>query len=57
MQEIKDYLSDNTDLSDAQINELAYDILHRLDYSPIYNQIDEILRQFSYTDDYAKSQG
>lgn len=57
MEEIKAYLFNNTDLSDAQVDELAYEIEQRIDYSPIYDQIDKILEQFAQSDDYAKSQG
>lgn len=38
--DIKSYLADNTDLPEEQIVELAYHCYMKLDYKPIYEQID-----------------
>ena len=38
--DIKLYLQDNTDLSDAVINVITPEIYSRLDYQPMYEQID-----------------
>ena len=41
--EIYDYLIDNLDLpDDANTQYIADEIYYRLDYSPIYRQIDEL---------------
>ena len=45
--DIKGYLQDNTDLSDEVINYIAPQILNRLDYQPIYNQIDVLAHQLT----------
>jgi hypothetical protein len=45
---IKTYLGDMFNeklIPEAQLNELAELVYSRLDYSPIYNQIDEIVHQ------------
>lgn len=41
-EEIKLYLQDNTDLSDEVINTITTEIYNRLDYAPMYEQIDEL---------------
>lgn len=53
--EIKDYLSDNTDLPESALDDLAHDIEERLDYTHMYEQIDELLKQFTYWDDYDRT--
>lgn len=40
--DIKLYLQDNTGLSDAVINVITNEIYNRLDYEPMYRQIDEL---------------
>lgn len=40
--DIKLYLQGNTDLSDAVINVITKEIYNRLDYQPMYRQIDEL---------------
>lgn len=55
LDEIKDYLSDNTELPDGKLTELAYDIQSRLDPTPMHDQIDELLRQFGYAEDYERT--
>lgn len=40
--DIKLYLQDNTDLSDAVIKVITPEISRRLDYQPMYEQIDEL---------------
>ena len=39
-EDIKLYLQDNTDLSDEVIRAITPDIYNRLDYQPMYEQID-----------------
>lgn len=52
LQEVRDYLYDNTDFTDSELTELAYEIHGRLDPTPMHEQIDELLRQFEYAEDY-----
>ena len=40
-EDIKLYLQDNTDLSDAEIRVITPEIYNRLDYQPMYEQMDE----------------
>lgn len=40
--DIKLYLQDNTDLSDEVISLITPQIYNRLDYQPMYEQIDEL---------------
>ena len=41
-EDIKLYLQDNTDLSDEVIRVITPDIYNRLDYKPMYEQIDAL---------------
>jgi hypothetical protein len=41
--DIRLYLEDNTDLSDEAISRIAPVIQDRLDYSPMYEQIDTLV--------------
>ncbi len=41
-EDIKLYLQDNTDLSDEVIRVITPDIYNRLDYQPMYEQIDAL---------------
>lgn len=41
--DIRLYLEDNTDLSDEAISRIAPGIQDRLDYSPMYEQIDTLV--------------
>ena len=41
-EDIKLYLQDNTDLSDEVINTITTEIYNRLNYQPMYDQIDEL---------------
>lgn len=41
-EDIQLYLQDNTDLSDEVINTITTEIYNRLDYTPMYEQIDEL---------------
>ena len=41
-EDIKLYLQDNTDLSDEVIRVITPDICNRLDYQPMYEQIDAL---------------
>jgi uncharacterized protein YpuA (DUF1002 family) len=41
-QEIKIYLQDTTSLTEDQVELLAYQVKSQLDYTNIYDQIDEI---------------
>jgi hypothetical protein len=41
--DIRCYLGDNTDLSEGQIIKCAYNYYMRLDYGPIYEQIDTLV--------------
>lgn len=43
-EDIKLYLQDNTDLSDEVIRVITPEIYKRLNYSPMYDQIDELTR-------------
>lgn len=45
--DIKIYLGDTTDLPEDQIASLATRIYCRLDYSPLYEQIDELVKLFT----------
>jgi hypothetical protein len=40
--DIKLYLEDNTDLSDEAIKVITPEIYNRLDYKPMYEQIDQL---------------
>lgn len=40
--DIKLYLQDNTDLSDQVISDIAENIYNRLDYQPMFEQIDTL---------------
>ena len=40
--DIRLYLQDNTDLSDKVISLITPQIYNRLDYKPMYEQIDEL---------------
>ena len=42
IEDITLYLGDNTDLTDKQISDIAEEIYNRLDYSPMYEQIDTL---------------
>ena len=41
-EDIKGYLQDNTDLSDAVIRVITPEIYKRLNYQPMYDQIDDL---------------
>ena len=41
-QEIKNYLRDTTSLTEDQLELIAYQVKNQLDYTNIYNQIDQI---------------
>jgi len=41
-EDIKLYLQDKTDLSDAVIRVITPEIYNRLDYQPMYEQIDQL---------------
>ena len=45
--DIKIYLGDTTDLPEEQITSLAARIYCRLNYSPLYEQIDELVKLFT----------
>ena len=45
-QEIKIYLRDTTSLSEDQLQLVAYQIRRRLNYAPIYDQIDVLKDEF-----------
>ena len=45
--DIKIYLGDTTDLPEEQITSLAARISCRLDYSALYEQIDELVKLFT----------
>ena len=45
--DIKIYLGDTTDLPEEQVTSLAARIYCRLDYSPLYEQIDELVKLFT----------
>lgn len=42
IEDIKTYLADNTDFNSNQLHILAEHIYFRIDYSPIYDQIDRL---------------
>jgi hypothetical protein len=52
---IRDYLWNNTDLPESTLDDVAQDIEERLDYSPIYDQIDKLLKQSAYAADYERT--
>jgi hypothetical protein len=52
---IRDYLWNNTDLPESTLDDVAQDIEERLDYSPIYEQIDKLLKQSAYAADYERT--
>lgn len=52
---IRDYLWNNTDLPESTLDDFARDIEERLDYTPMYEQIDELLKQFAYWEDYDRT--
>jgi uncharacterized protein YpuA (DUF1002 family) len=41
-QEIKNYLRDTTSLTEDQLELIAYQAMKKLDYTNIYDQIDQI---------------
>lgn len=45
-QDIKVYLRDTTSLTEDQLELVAYQVKHRLNYSPIYDQIDQLKDEF-----------
>ncbi len=46
--DIRLYLEDNTDLSDEEISQIAPAIQDRLDYTPMYEQIDVLTLLLSH---------
>jgi hypothetical protein len=52
---IRDYLWNNTDLPESTLDDVAQDIEERLDYSPIYEQIDKLIKQSAYAADYERT--
>lgn len=54
LDEIKDYLSDRN-IPDNQLDDLAHDIQHHLDLTPLHSQIDKLLAQFAYWQDYDRT--
>ena len=45
-QDIKIYLRDTTSLSEDQLELVAYQVRRRLNYGPIYDQIDQLKEEF-----------
>ena len=45
-QDIKIYLRDTTSLSEDQLELVAYQVRRRLNYGPIYDQIDVLKEEF-----------